>query len=110
MQDFACPPNVPNYTDCSGFATWTYKCGGAPDPNGFGYNGYGFTGTMLVHGKQVSLSGPLNKGDLIFYGHPVSHVAVYIGSGRVVSFGSEVGPLLLEMRYRSDINCARRYF
>lgn len=110
MTDFSPPPNVPNWTDCSGLATWDYKCAGAPDPNGFHYNGYGFTGTMIQNGHAVSLGGPLHKGDLIFYGHPVSHVAVYVGNQRVVSFGSEIGPLLLDMHYRSDINSARRYF
>ena len=107
MQDFAPPPNVPNYTDCSGFATWCYKCAGAPDPNGFGYNGYGYTGTMLLHGTKVSLSA-LQKGDLIFYGSPVSHVTIYVGSGRCVSHGSEIGPILVEALYRS-VNQARRY-
>lgn len=109
MSDFGPPPNVPNYTDCSGLATWVYKCAGAPDPNGFGYNGYGYTGTMTAHGTKVSLAS-LRKGDLIFYGFPVSHVAIYIGGGRVVSHGSEPGPLLLNMYYRSDVNHARRYF
>jgi len=108
MKDFAPPPNVPNYTDCSGFATWCYKCAGAPDPNGFGYNGYGYTGTMLLHGTKVSLSA-LQKGDLIFYGSPVSHVTIYAGSGRAISHGSEIGPILIEALYRS-VNQARRYF
>lgn len=108
MTDFAPPPNVPNWTDCSGFATWCYKSAGAPDPNGFRYNGYGFTGTMLQNGRKVSPAS-LVKADLIFYGSPVSHVAIYVGSGRVISFGSEVGPLLLDMHYRSDFNQCRRY-
>jgi cell wall-associated NlpC family hydrolase len=107
MKDFGPPPNVPNYTDCSGFATWCYKCAGAPDPNGFGYNGYGYTGTMLLHGTKVSLSS-LQKGDLIFYGSPVSHVTVYVGGGRCVSHGSEIGPILVEALYRG-VNQARRY-
>ena len=54
-----------------GFVTWCYKSGGASDPNGFDYNGYGFTGTLLQHGKQVPL-GSIRAGDLVFYGHPVS--------------------------------------
>lgn len=107
MKDFAPPPNVPNDTDCSAFDTWCYKSGGAPDPNGFGYNGYGFTGTMLEHGTQIAT--PV-VGCLVFYGHPVSHVALYIGNGRVISHGSEAGPLLLDVHYRSDFNQYRRYF
>lgn len=108
MQDFAPPPNVPNYTDCSGFVTWCYKSGGASDPNGFGYNGYGFTGTLLMHGHQVPL-GSIIAGDLVFYGHPVSHVAIAVSSGRVVSHGNESGPELVAEYYWSAINCARRY-
>lgn len=107
MQDFAPPPNVPNWTDCSGFDTWTYKSGGAPDPNGFGYNGYGFTGTMIEHGTEIST--PV-VGCLVFYGHPISHVALYIGNGRVISHGSEAGPNLEEVHYRGDFNHYRRYF
>lgn len=108
MTDFAPPPNVPNWTDCSGFATWCYKSAGAPDPNGFGYNGYGFTGTMLLHGSEIPVS-LLQKADLVFYGNPVEHVAIYVGNNRVVSHGSEEGPLLLDMGYRTDVSQARRY-
>ena len=107
MTDFAPPPNVPNYTDCSGFATWCYKSGGAPDPNGFGYNGYGFTGTMIQNGHVITTP---QKACLVFYGHPVDHVAIYVGSGRIVSHGSEAGPLLLDLNYRGDYNHMRRYF
>ena len=107
MEDFAPPPNVPNWTDCSGMCTWEYKSGKAPDPNGFGYNGYGFTGTMLENGHQIAT--PV-AGCLAFYGFPVSHVALYIGGGRVISHGSEAGPLLLDVHYRGDFNQYRRYF
>lgn len=107
MQDFGPPPNVPNWTDCSGFVTWCYKVGGGPDPNGLGFDGYGFTGTMLGNGTQASISNLL-KADLIFYGSPVSHVALYVGDGRIISHGSEIGPLLLDYSYRS-VNSARRY-
>lgn len=108
MKDFGPPPNVPNYTDCSAFVTWCYKSGGAPDPNGFGYNGYGFTGTLLLHGRQVSL-GSVQKSDLVFYGHPVSHVAIAVSTDRVVSHGNEAGPQLVSEYYWNEINCARRY-
>ncbi len=89
MQDFGPPPNVPNYTDCSGFATWCYKVAGAPDPNGLHFNGTGYTGTMLNHGRRVGNPQP---GDLVFCFSPVSHVCVYIGGGRCVSHGHEGYP------------------
>lgn len=106
------PPKVPPYEDCSSFSTWCYWVAGAPDPNGpvYNYNGYGYTGTMVEHGRKIEPR-DLKLGDLVFYGRRAvpSHVAVYVGSGRVVSHGSEVGPLLLARTYRSDHHSCRTY-
>jgi hypothetical protein len=92
-------PRVTPYEDCSSFATWCYWHAGAPDPNGFRYNGWGYTGTQARNGKRVSTPKP---GDLIFYGSgpPYGHVTVYIGDGKCVSHGSEAGPIVLNYRYR----------
>lgn len=106
--------HFPNYEDCSAFYSWCLWC--ATRHNGLGdfVNGAfwraGFTGTMTRHGVQV----PLNKllvADAIMYGGSYSvpeHTAIYVGHGKVVSFGSEIGPLLLPYNYR-PINHARRY-
>ena len=91
------PPAFPRYTDCSAFATWCYWVASSPvDPNGQGF-AWGFTGTMTQHGERVQTPRP---GDLVFYGHPISHVAVYCGQGKVVSHGSEAGPLVAAAGYR----------
>jgi cell wall-associated NlpC family hydrolase len=80
------------------------------DPNGLNYNGWGFTGTQIQHGKRISVV-QLKPGDLVFYGrHGISHVAIYVGNGRVVSHGSESGPLLLSTYYRSDLQYAISYW
>ena len=42
------PRSLPLETDCSGFATLCYSWAGAPDPNGNGFSGEGYTGTMLA--------------------------------------------------------------
>ena len=104
------PPDVPHYEDCSSFVTWLYWVAAAPDPNGRGYDGYGYTGTQILNGHQVGLA-QLEPGDLVFYGTRAvpSHVAVYVGGGKVVSHGSELGPLLVDRRYRSDIHSMRSY-
>lgn len=103
------PPSIPRWEDCSSFATWNYWVSGSADPNRLGYNGQGYTGTQIIHGDRVSQS-QLRPGDLVFYGHyAVTHVAVCVGHGRVVSHGSEVGPLLLPTNYRSDYWGARSY-
>lgn len=100
------PPAIPRYEDCSSFATWCYWLAGAADPNGLGYNGQGYTGTLAAHGRRVSTS-ELRPGDLVFYGggFPYTHVVVYIGRGRVVSHGSESGPKVTSVFYRTPSAC-----
>jgi hypothetical protein len=100
------PPGIPRYEDCSSFATWCYWLAGAADPNGLGYNGQGYTGTLAAHGKRVSTS-QLRPGDLVFYGggFPYTHVVIYIGGGRVVSHGSESGPKITSLFYRTPQAC-----
>lgn len=95
------PPNYPIWEDCSSFATWCYWTSGASDPNGLGYNGEGYTGTLWNHGERVYSD--VKKGDLYlygWYGGIPTHVAVGVGGGRVVSHGGESGPLLLYGNYR----------
>jgi cell wall-associated NlpC family hydrolase len=103
------PPGIPRYEDCSSFATWCYWLAGASDPNGLGYNGQGYTGTLAAHGSRRTLA-YARPGDLVFYGggFPYTHVAIYIGGGRVVSHGSEHGPIICAAWYR-PISTIRSY-
>ncbi|HKY60538.1 MAG TPA: NlpC/P60 family protein [Gemmatimonadota bacterium] len=101
-------PEAEDRTDCSTYATLSYKPSGAPDPNGRGYDGYGYTGTLEQNGTPTNNPQP---GDLVFYGTGAisSHVAIWIGDGLVASFGSEPGPRILPLRYRSDLHEIRTY-
>lgn len=103
--------HLPVSNDCSEFATKAYKYAGATDPNGVNYNGSGYTGTLASHGRRVTL-GQAQVGDLVLYGPAPTyeHVAIYIGNGRVISHGSEGGPYLLPIDYRSDRGEIRSYF
>lgn len=111
------PPNYPHWEDCSSMYTWWSYVSGAPDPNGFNYAGYGFTGTMVLHGTRLASSSQLRRGDAVFYGRNNSgdptHVAMYAGTKdgvmMVISHGSEAGPLYLALRYRHDIHSYRTY-
>jgi len=38
---------------------------------------------QMSSGTQVSTSA-LQPGDLVFYGSPVHHVAIYVGSGQII--------------------------
>lgn len=105
------PPAVPLYEDCSSFVTYCYWVAGAPDPNGLGYNGYGFTGTQISRGRKVATPSP---GDILFYGWGFNgypkHEALYIGAGKLVSHGSESGPQIRSnIHYRSDFRECRSY-
>lgn len=90
---------LPWTTDCSEFVTTIYKWAGAPDPNGMGYSGWGYTGTMLDHGVSVPLHS-VKAGDAVIWGvSPGHHTAVFVEDGTVadpliVSHGSEAGPSL----------------
>lgn len=92
------PESLPFTTDCSGFATLCYLWGGARDPNGRGYDGTGFTGTLLTHGRRIRRLAYAQPGDLIIYGPaPGHHVVIVVEKGRdplVVSHGNEAGPVL----------------
>ena len=101
---------LPQTGDCSEFATVCYKRASCPDPNARLFDGAGYTGTLAQHGRLVSLS-QARPGDLVLYGGgwPYHHVAVYVGFGRVVSHGSEGGPYLVPIDYRSDRRQIRSY-
>lgn len=103
---------LPQTLDCSEFATVVYRRANCPDPNGpsFLFNGYGYTGSLSARGTTVSLT-QARPGDLVFYGNgwPWHHVAVYAGFGRVISHGSEGGPYLVPVDYRSDRGLIRSY-
>ena len=89
---------LPLTTDCSGFVTLCYYLAGAPDPNGRGYDGSGYTGTLLGWLPAIA---PLDadRGDLVVWGtYPGRHVALVLEPGRdplLCSHGQEHGPLAI---------------
>lgn len=60
--------------DCSGFTQKIYSMYGISIPR--------TSKEQSVSGKTISTSS-LQMGDLIFYGSPVNHVAIYIGNGQI---------------------------
>ena len=65
----------PDVFDCSGFTSWAYALAGVSLPRS--------SSAQYSVGTRVS-SSELAPGDLLFYGSPISHVAMYIGDGMVV--------------------------
>ncbi len=65
----------PNVFDCSGFTSWAWAQAGVSLPSS--------SRSQIGHGTRVSAN-QLQPGDLLFYGSPISHVAMYIGNNQVV--------------------------
>ena len=101
-------PEAGGTTDCSGHSTSAYYWADAPDPNHRGYDGYGYTGTLVDNPIVFS---SYQVGDLAIYGpslgatsHVVTcYVAGTTGSARWCSHGSESSPSRVELMYRSDL-------
>jgi cell wall-associated NlpC family hydrolase len=96
----------PRSADCSSFVTWCiWDALGGPNAgpdrvNGSGWSA-GYTGTQTDHGKRVSMQ-DARPGDLVFYGSggTIGHVAMLVDDNKVVSHGSDPGPMVLAANYR----------
>lgn len=89
---------LPMVTDCSGFFTLCYQLAGAPDPNGFHYNGEGWTGSLLDAGRTIPLYEARPGDGVIWGGSPGHHVACILDMADpadplIGSHGGERGPL-----------------
>lgn len=105
--------------DCSGHSTsayyWARKMTGVavPDPNHSGYNGYGYTGTLV---NNPWVGAPYKVGDLGIYGNSTGdteHVVTCMVAGDSqssvwCSMGSEAAPYAVELHYRGDLLCVVR--
>lgn len=105
--------------DCSGFATSAFRWADifmkflVRDPNGMGYLGYGYTGTLLGYNyrRRIPLDRKFFIGDMAIYGSSFSrtkHVVICRRNGRAstaiwTSHGSEAGPYPVRLHYRSDL-------
>lgn len=99
------PYELPLYIDCSGFVTLCYEWAGAPDPNGRGFDGLGYTGTLLQHMKPIMKS-QVKLADVVVFGSfPGHHTAIVIGGQGssdplLASHGQESDPR--EIRYSAE--------
>lgn len=95
MSGIGQPGHLPVICDCSAFVTLCYNWSGAPDPNAQHYDHEGYTGTLVSHGKEVTLA-ELKVGDLVIYGPGVGqHTALVVAVGKdplTVSMGQQGDP------------------
>jgi cell wall-associated NlpC family hydrolase len=65
----------PSTFDCSGLTMYAWAAAGVSLPHS--------SSMQFSSGRQVSASS-LQPGDLVFYGSPIHHVALYVGGGQVI--------------------------
>jgi hypothetical protein len=87
--------------DCSESVTMLCHIVGLADPNGFGYDGHGFTGTLLQHLPHYTDPRKAKIGALVVFG-PGSgdHVCMVRRPGAdptLFSHGSERGPIYIKL-------------
>lgn len=88
-------PALPFTTDCSGFVTMAHQYAGLPDPNNNGYNGQGWTETLLDHNKHIPLALVKPADDIVYGARPGAHTAIILRGGKdpiTASHGREAGP------------------
>jgi hypothetical protein len=114
MESLGRSPQSGGYSDCSEHSTaayyWARKQTGiaVPDPNGRGFDGYGYTGTLI---NNPTAAAPYQIGDLALYGSSpsaTSHVCTCYqpgsaGSSLWCSHGSEEAPYSVPLMYRADL-------
>src|ERR1700675_1371723 len=59
--------------DCSESVTLLCRLAGLSDPNGFGYDGTGYTGTLLHHLPRYTDASKANVGALVVFGPGSGH-------------------------------------
>jgi cell wall-associated NlpC family hydrolase len=89
----------PGAFDCSGLVYWSYRQTGTTLPRS--------SSAQSRVGTPVS-KGALQPGDLVFFYRPVSHVAIYIGGGRVVHASTAGKPVKISNLNDMPFATARR--
>ena len=83
----------PDSYDCSGLTMWAWAQGGVSLPHNSGMQ---YAATARVDQSDWQ------PGDLLFYGSPIHHVAMYIGNGRMVEAPYSGSQVRVVSAYRSD--------
>lgn len=86
--------------DCSGLTWAVFRVHGITIPRD--------ADAQYAAGTPVAMSA-LRPGDLIFYEHPVGHVAIYAGSGRMIESPNSASEVRLVAVRHHDLVGARRF-
>ncbi|UOY02988.1 C40 family peptidase [Blastococcus sp. PRF04-17] len=90
----------PDAFDCSGLTQYAYSAAGVSLPHS--------SRSQSTMGTPVSVS-ELQPGDLLFYYSPTSHVAMYVGNGKMVHASTSSKPVMVvDFNSMSGFTHARR--
>jgi cell wall-associated NlpC family hydrolase len=89
----------PTAFDCSGLVNWAFKNAGVALPR---------TSRALSGIGTPVAKADLRPGDLVFFYRPVSHVAIYIGDGKVVHASNRRDPVKISNLADMPFTSARR--
>jgi cell wall-associated NlpC family hydrolase len=85
--------------DCSGLVNWAFKNAGVALPR---------TSRALSKIGTPVAKADLRPGDLVFFYRPISHVAIYIGDGKVVHASNRKDPVKISNLADMAFTSARR--
>jgi peptidoglycan DL-endopeptidase CwlO len=85
--------------DCSGLVNWAFKNAGVSLPR--------TSRALSTIGTPVAKA-DLRPGDLVFFYRPISHVAIYIGDGKVVHASNRRDPVKISNLAAMPFTSARR--
>lgn len=99
---FGAKSGVTYQFDCSSFVQYIFKANGISLPR---------TSRSQAHAGYWVAKNNLQPGDLVFFKHPVSHVAVYIGNGKILHTYGKPGVTISNLNggyWERHYNTARR--
>ncbi|MEY2478502.1 MAG: peptidoglycan DL-endopeptidase CwlO, partial [Actinomycetota bacterium] len=85
--------------DCSGLTSFAWRAGGRSLPHS--------SRAQWSATTRVAISA-LQPGDLVFYGEPIHHVGIYVGSGQMVEASETGTPVRYASIHRKDLVGAGR--
>jgi cell wall-associated NlpC family hydrolase len=89
----------PDSFDCSGLTMWVWAKAGVSLPHS--------SQAQYGQGRHVSYS-ELQPGDLVFFGSPIHHVGIYVGSGNMINAPHTGDVVKIQPAMRSDYTGAVR--
>jgi cell wall-associated NlpC family hydrolase len=89
----------PGSFDCSGFTSFVWRAAGVSLPHSSRAQ---YAATRRVGRDQ------LQPGDLVFFGHPIHHVGIYVGGGNMVDASTYGHPVAVRSMGRMDYAGAGR--